>query len=210
MKRLAILISATALTGTAAFAVVGVQDIDIDNDDFASFDELQLVAPGITQEDFDLIDDNNDGRISSQEMYDTDAQDILSRYDATMENLVDVDTDNDGFASYEEMVVVFEGLSREDFEVMDRNNDNRLSQFEIYDTDAQNILARYPFMESVADVQAIDTDGNNFLSRSELQASYPELTDVEFELMDLNNDNRVSYSELYEAEAQEIVSRYES
>lgn len=210
MQRLAILISATALTGTAAFATVGVQDIDIDNDDFASFEELQVAAPGITQEDFDLIDDNNDARISAQEMYDTQAQDILSRYDYTSQNLVDVDTNNDGFASYEEMLVVFEGLSQEDFQLMDQNDDNRLSQFEIYDTEAQNILARYPFMESVEDIQAIDADGDNYLSRSEIQASYPELPDVEFEQMDLNDDNRISYSELYQPEAQEIVSRYET
>lgn len=210
MTRFALLISATALTGSAAFAAVAAQDVDVDNDDFASFEELQLVAPGFTQEDFNLIDDNNDNRISAQEIYDTDAQDILSRYDLTARNLVVVDTDRDGFASYEEMTVIFEGLSPESFDQMDANNDNRLSQFEVYDTEAQNILARYPFMESVEDVQAIDINGDNFLSLSELQASYPGLPAEEFEQMDLNGDSRISYTELYAPDAQQIVSRYES
>jgi hypothetical protein len=210
MKRFTTILLTTALTGSAALAVTGVADVDLDNDDFVSFEELSAAYPGITPLNFEEMDDNDDNRLNSTEMYSLTAQNILARHDPDPQVRVDVDTDNDGFASYEEMAVVFEGLTPGDFEEMDNNDDNRLSQFEIYDLESQTILARYPFMESVADVQQIDIDGDRFLNFMELRIAYPGLSDIEFEEMDQNDDNRISFTELYAPDAQTIVSRYES
>lgn len=212
MKRFTMLMAATALTTTAAFAqtVTGVMDLDTDNDDFLSFEELSAAYPDLTQLNFEEIDENDDNRISSQEMYATEAQDILARADYDPELRINADMDGDGFASYEEMTVIFEGLTPEDFEEMDNNDDERLSQFEIYDTESQDILARYPVMQSVADIHRLDLNDDRYLSLMEMRVAFPGFNAVDFEDIDQNDDNRVSFTELYAPEAQEIVSRYDS
>lgn len=210
MNRLLYTIPIILVSSSAAFAVSDILDIDTNNDDFANYDELSAVYNGLTMQEFREIDTNGDNRISSLELYDAEAQQILSRYTSPDATWINVDTDGDGFADYEEMTMVFDGLSQSDFELIDANDDNRLSQFEIYDVEAQAIIERYPFMEDIRSVAELDVDGNNFLSESEMMTAFPGLSAADFERIDTNGDNRVSFVELYDEDAQNLVSQHEN
>lgn len=197
------------LLGTAAFATIDIGQIDMNGDDFASYEELSAAYSGLSTEEFEQIDANKDNRVSSEELYATEAQQIVSQYEVNEMPDVLIDFNGDGFSEYDEISRVFVGLAQEDFEQMDMNGDNRLSQQELYETDAQDVLNRFRSTEDVATVKKADVDGDSFLSEGELMSAYPGLTENEFEQIDTNGDNRVDYSELYETEAQNILSRYE-
>lgn len=198
------------LLGTAAFAVTDVNKIDRNGDNFASFEELASAYDGLSAEEFEQIDANKDNRVSSDELYAPEAQQIVSLYEVRELPNVLIDFNGDGFSEYSELSSVFVGLSQEDYNEMDLNNDNRLSQLELYETEAQDILNRFRSTEDVATIKKADIDGDSFLSEGELMTAYPGLTDVEFDQIDLNKDNRVDFGEIYQTEAQSIVSRYES
>lgn len=210
MKRYIATISAVLLGSTAAIAAPTVADIDINGDDFVNYDEMTAVYTDLTPEQFEQIDANNDNRVSPDELLEPEAQEIVSLYEGIELPLQLIDMNGDGFSEYEEISAVFTDLDRDEFHQMDTNGDNRLSQVEIDDLEAQTILNRYRSLEDVATVGMADVDGDNFLSSNELKTAYPGLTETEFDRIDTNDDNRVDYTELYENEAQEIVSRYES
>lgn len=56
-----------------------IDDVDLDNDNFASFGEMTSAFPGLTALDFEIIDQNSDNRVASGEFYDLDSQIILDR-----------------------------------------------------------------------------------------------------------------------------------
>lgn len=209
MKRFIATIPALLL-GTTAMASTSVLDIDTDNDDFATYDELAAVYEGLTAEQFEQIDTNNDNRVSPVEFDAPEAQQIISLYEGVELPKFVIDMNGDGFSDYEEISAVFTDLDKNEFDQMDTNDDNRLSQFEVYDIEAQNILNRYRSLEEVATIGKVDTDGDDFLSKSELMTAYPGLTETDFDRIDANDDNRVDFTEIYTTEAQNIVSRYES
>ena len=198
------------LLGTTAMAATSVMSIDSDGDDFASYDELSAVYVGLTKEDFSQIDTNDDNRVASNELYASEAQQIVSQYEGEELPRFVIDLNGDGFSEYEEITTVFTDLTMNDFDSMDKNDDNRLSQFEIYDIDAQTTLNKYRSMEDVATVAKGDSNRDGFLDAGELMSAYPGLTENDFREIDENGDNRVSFNEIYMNEAQEILSRYES
>lgn len=210
MKTLIATIPAVLLGTTAALAVTSVSDIDTNNDDFASYEELSATYQGLSMEDFERIDANNDDRISPVELYAPEAQQIVSQHEGDELPRFVIDLNGDGFSEYDEITTVFSDLSENDFRLMDTNNDNRLSQFEIYDLEAQTILNRYRSMEEVATVAKSDSNRDGFLDEAELMSAYPGLTENEFDTIDENGDNRVSFTEIYTIDAQNILARYES
>lgn len=209
MKRTLATIPAVLFGTTAAIAATSVFDIDANNDDFASYDELSAAYVGLTMEDYEAIDTNNDNRVSSNELYAPEAQQLVSQYEGEELPRFVIDLNGDGFSEYEEITTVFTDLTQNDFDIMDTNDDNRLSQFEIYEIDAQTVLNKYRSMEEVATVKKADANRDDFLDEGELQAAYPGLTPEDFDLIDGNNDNRVSFNEIYTIDAQNILSRYE-
>lgn len=209
MKRTLATIPAVLFGTTAAIAATSVFDIDANNDDFASYDELSAAYVGLTMEDYEAIDTNNDNRVSSNELYAPEAQQLVSQYEGEELPRFVIDLNGDGFSEYEEITTVFTDLTQNDFDIMDTNDDNRLSQFEIYEIDAQTVLNKYRSIEEVATVKKADANRDDFLDEGELQAAYPGLTPEDFDLIDGNNDNRVSFNEIYTIDAQNILSRYE-
>ena len=118
--------------------------LDDDADGFISYEDMQRGYPTFTELDFEAIDLNDDNRIAYAEIYATEAQDIIARYEAaTVADISDVDKNGDAFADFDEMVIAYPGLILEEFEEIDLNDDNRISAEELYTTDAQNIVARY-------------------------------------------------------------------
>lgn len=209
MKTTIASISAILLGSTAALASTSVSNIDMNNDDFASFEELSAAYQGLSAEEFEQIDANNDNRVSSDELYAPKAQQIVSLYEGDELPRFIIDLNGDGFSEYEEITTVFTDLTEIDFREMDTNNDNRLSQFEIYDIDAQTTLNKYRSMEEVATVAKSDSNRDGFLDEGELMNAYPGLSAEEFLIIDENGDNRVSFNEIYTNDAQNILSRYE-
>ena len=120
-----------------------------------------------------------------------------------------VDRDGDRFASFSEVTAVYPGLTKSDFRDIDANRDNRISAVEIADGHAQTIINRQVAGQGsvVLDLNAVDTDGDNFVSFTELAAAYPGLSANDLDDVDVNNDNRVAANELYAPKTREVLGR---
>ena len=212
MKRTFALLSATMLTATAAYGQAEMAEIDWNNDSFVSFSELAIAYPGVSREDFRSIDSNNDNRIDATELNELEAQNILARHEDTGRTIrIVVDTNQDGFVTYEELAAVYSGVTQLDFDEIDANDDNRIDNWEFYDLKAQDILARYEMNgDSVQGVSDLDQDGDGFVTYEELTATYPDVSTVDFEEMDSNGDNRLDSTELYSLDSQNILARHMS
>lgn len=214
MKRLLASTAAIATVAAgAALAATEIDAVDMDGDNFASLEELKSAFPEFDVVFFDDMDANDDNRISPQEMLATETQDILARYDMVpLEDrvYVRVDTDMNGYMEYDEITAVFPGLSELDYQEIDGNDDNRVTYAEYYTTEAQDIMARASAGETVMDIADIDMNGDDFADFNEMVAAYPGLSQLSFEEIDGNDDNRISSSELYATEAQNILARSES
>lgn len=123
--------------------VHGLSDIDTNGDRFASREELNAVYNGLGDNEFREIDVNRDNRVSSTELYRPMAQAFLTRYEMGGRDLItimQVDIDDDAFASFSELQAVYSKLSQQDFHLIDNNGDNRVSSTEYYTSEAQSIL----------------------------------------------------------------------
>lgn len=122
----------------------------------------------------------------------------------------DLDIDGDGFASLTEVRQIFPGFSSNDFRGIDVNRDRRLSNKELNAAGTSAVIGRYEStMSIVHGLSDIDTNGDRFASREELNAVYKGLDDNEFRAIDVNRDNRVNSTELYRPMAQAFLTRYE-
>lgn len=212
MKRLMTATTAiAALTAGAAFAATDINDLDMTGNGFASMEEVMMAYPTLPATEFEQIDANDDNRLSPEEVLATEAQDIFARYDMVpMDDrgpYIVLDNDGDGFIQYSDMLRAYPGFTAVDFESIDLNDDNRLEYAEYYETEAQDTIARYTATDTVRDIAEIDTNNDDFADADEMMAAFPGLTAESFEEIDLNDDNRISFDELYAPEAQEIVSR---
>lgn len=122
-----------------------ITGIDSDGDNFASFAELAAAYPGLRQTDFDDIDSNDDRRVSRNELNSDVTQTVLTRYQdgsSILVSLDNIDLDGSGFASINELMDKYPGLSVSDFHVIDRNRDNRVSFEELYQLETISVLGR--------------------------------------------------------------------
>ena len=181
-----------------------MQDLDVSGDNFASFEEVKNAMPGMDMADFKAIDANNDMRLSANELDADGAQAklathaILSQRDRPIRNL---DTDGDGFISWNDMARVYPSITLITFRAIDSNGDNRLSYSEYFDEDAQIAIAQCS-ASTFQDLASLDSNGDNFLSMDELKAGYPAVSAFDFQTIDLNRDNRISSVEYLAPTAQ--------
>lgn len=214
MKRLMTATTAiAALTAGAALAATDIEAVDMDGDGFATIEEVRAAFPEFDVEFFEQVDMNGDNRVGPQEILETEVQEILARYEMVpLEErppMIVLDANMDGFMEIEEVRRAFPDLTQVDYEDMDENDDNRLTYQEYYTTESQDIVARYR-NGSVADIAEIDMDGDDFASFDEMAGAYPGLDRESFDDIDENGDNRVSSQELYDPDAQDIISRHDS
>jgi Ca2+-binding EF-hand superfamily protein len=210
MKTIALTLAATILSSTAALAATDVATFDADRDGFVTRAEIAQVYPGFSGSDFRAIDGNNDQRISAVELQNPDIRGVLGRYEAgsgAITGLGAIDGDADGFATFEELVVAYPGLTASDLRTIDTNNDRRVNARELYALSAQDVIARAKGSATKTDINAIDANGDGFASFGELQAAYPGLRATDFRVIDGNDDNRVSFGELYRLNAQVVLGR---
>ena len=211
MKTLALALAATALTATTALAAPGVGSLDTNGDNFASFAEASAVYPTLTQADFRDLDGNNDRRLSNVELTAAGASAILNKHVETASSVLDlnaIDASGDRFASFAEIAAAYPGFKATDFDDIDVNDDNRVSATELYDAEAQAVVSRYEDGSSIlVALNELDTNGSNFAEFAELAVVYPSLSSVDFQRVDENNDNRISFGELYSLNAIEVLGK---
>ena len=123
-----------------------------------------------------------------------------------------LDLNGDSFASVEEVQAWFPEMQFESFNDIDVNDDNRLDFEELQTAEAQAILGQYemrPIEEATARI-VLDDDGDGFIMLDDYRRAYPQFTDLSFDEIDTNDDNRVSYVEHYDLNAQTEIARYET
>lgn len=209
MKRLMIATAATALTAGTAMAAVELDALDMDADTFASVEEVKAAFPNMDIAAIEAIDTNDDNRLSAQEVQTLEAQEQFGLHDMVpleQRFMVRLDTDYNGYIEADEVAAQFSDFDQEDFERMDTNGDNRLTYQEWYAPEAVKIVAGYR-QGTIKDIAEIDMNGDSFADFNEMVASFPGLSEIDFDEIDQNDDNRVSSQELYELDAQEIISR---
>lgn len=116
---------------------------DISDERFVSQTELAAAYPGLRTHEFNIIDTNNDGRLGSNEIYASNAQDILSLHelsDVIHVSLDRVDTDGSGFASLAELQAIYKDTTPDDLLEFDVNRDSRISFNEFYTLRAFEVL----------------------------------------------------------------------
>ena len=198
MKQMLSTAAIIAVAGTAALANVTLQDVDVTGDNFVSYEEMRNAIPKMNMVNFNEIDANGDKRLSVEEMNAADAQAILSQHQMlakTDRPLMLLDSDGDGFMSYDDIARVHPSLTENAFESIDSNGDDRISYVEFYTIEAQTVLAQCEG-STFKDLADLDTNGDNFVSMDELKGGYPKVTNADFRTIDLNDDNRISSVEL--------------
>jgi Ca2+-binding EF-hand superfamily protein len=123
-------------------------------------------------------------------------------------DIAEIDWNNDSFVSFSELAIAYPGVSRSDFRSIDTNGDNRIDSTELYELEAQNILARHEDTGRQIRI-AVDANRDGFVSYDELAAVFPGVTELDFASIDVNGDNRIDNWEYYDLEAQTILARYE-
>ncbi len=209
--RFAMIATAALLASATAASAMKATDLDIDGDGFASISEVRQTFPGFSSTDFRTIDENRDRRLSSAELNAAGTSAVIGRYQDTMavvHGLSDIDTNGDRFASEAELGVVYKGVTSNEFRLIDLNNDNRVSAQELYQPLAQAMLNRYEMSgRDLITIMQVDTDDDAFASFAELNAVFTGLTRSEFEIIDINGDNRISSTEYYNPETQTVLDK---
>jgi|GEM_PF-5548392 Ca2+-binding EF-hand superfamily protein len=209
--RFVTLITAALVASATAASAMKATDLDIDGDGFASIGEVRQIFPGFSSNDFRDIDVNRDRRLSDSELNASGVSAIVGRYQDTMaiiHSLTDIDTSGDRFVSEEELGAVYNGVTANEFDLIDLNNDDRVSAQELYQPLAQAMLNRYEMGgRDLITIMQVDTDDDAFATLEELQSFYPGLTKSEFEIIDINGDNRLGSTEYYTTEAQEVFDK---
>jgi Ca2+-binding EF-hand superfamily protein len=208
MKTLALALATTALAATAASAM-SVSSFDQNGDRFVSFQEVTAVNPNVNRQQFRDIDVNRDNRLSSVELNAPGAETVLTRGLGDSAGVLSVaDISGGSFVSESQLVAAYPGLKSHEFDIIDTNNDGRVSSVEIYADDAQAILSEHEKGGGVlVTLDAVDTDGSGFASLSELQSVYPGLSRTDLREIDINRDGRIAFNELYDADAIEVLGR---
>ncbi len=210
MKRSILTLTATLLAATSASAMM-MGDLDIDGDGFATKTEILMIFPDFRSSDFRAIDLNDDNRISEQEIQSPGVNQVISRYESSasiVHSISEIDQDGDRFVTMAELAAVYNGLTDGEFGDIDTNDDNRVSANELYAPLAQALVTRHEMSPtSVVTIMSVDTDNDFFASFNELKSSFPGLSQLDFQEIDMNNDNRVASKEFYMPGAQTILRR---
>ena len=128
-------------------------------------------------------------------------------------DVASMDANKDGLASREEVQAMYPALTDEDFNQIDINHNNYLDVSELTG-EAQGLLEKsapggaITKADDVAAIMVADTDGDGFISKAEMQARYPGLSDAEFDDIDSNGDGKAEASELYKEASMTVMKQY--
>ena len=209
MKTLALALATTALAATAASAM-SVGTFDQNGDRFVSYSEITAVNPTVSKNDFRDLDVNRDRRLSSVELNAPGAEAILDRGTnaaGTVQSVADIS--GGSFVSEAQLAAAYPGLKAHEFDIIDGNNDGRVSSVEIYASAAQDILNEHEAGNGgiLVSLDAVDTDGSGFATLGELQSAYPGTTANDLRVFDVNRDGRIAFNEFYSPLAVETLGK---
>lgn len=209
MKTLALALATTAIAATAASAM-SVEAFDQNGDRFVTYTELAAVNPTISRNDFRDLDVNRDRRLSSVELNAPGAEVVLDRATraaGTVRSVADIS--GGSFVSESQLAAAYPGLKSHEFDIIDTNNDGRVSSVEIYASAAQDILNQHEAGRGgiLVSLDTVDTDGSGFASLAELQAVYPGTSANDLRVFDVNRDGRISFNEFYDILAVETLGK---
>ncbi len=208
MKTLALALATTAIAATAASAA-SIAEFDLNGDRFATYTEVTSVNPNVERQQFRDIDVNRDNRLSAVELQAPGAETVLTRGMGGSAGVLSVgDISGGSFVSEGQLMDAYPGLKAHEFDLIDTNNDGRVSSTEIYASAAQDILSEHEDGDSIlVSLDAVDTDGSGFASLAELQAQYPGTTANDLRVFDVNRDGRISFNEFYAPLAVETLGK---
>ncbi len=208
MKTLALALATTALAATAASAM-SVGAFDQNGDRFVSYAEVTAVNPLVGRQDFRDLDVNRDNRLSSVDLHAPGAEAILDRgtnASGTVRSVADIS--GGSFVSEAQLTAAYPGLKSHEFDIIDTNNDGRVSSTEIYASAAQDILNQHESGNGIlVSLDAVDTDGSGFASLAELQRVYPGTSANDLRVFDTNRDGRIAFNEFYSPDAIETLGK---
>jgi len=208
MKTLALALATTAIAATAASAA-SLGDFDLNGDRFVSYQEATSVNPKVERQEFRSIDVNRDNRLSSVELQAPGVEAILGRGKGGSAGVQSVaDISGGSFVTESQLAAAYPGLKGHEFDIIDTNNDGRVSSTEIYASAAQDILSEHEAGEGIlVSLDAVDTDGSGFATLAELQVAYPGTSANDLRVFDTNRDGRISFNEFYAPEAVETLGK---
>ncbi len=165
-----------------------LRSADANSDKQVTFEELSAKVPGLTQEQFDKLDRNGDGVISAADL--PEPGDI-DPFRIVVKLLHEADADDDGQVTFAEAQALFEGLTQEKFDALDRNDDGVLTPADVPMPPAGDLLGRLVWFLNMA-----DADSNQQVTLAEIQALVPEFTQEAFDALDKNDDGVLSPADL--------------
>ncbi len=170
-----------------------LHEADADENGEVTFEELQAVFPGLTEELFHRLDRNGDGVISRADLPapPEDPRDRLLRL------LREADTNGDHALTFEELAAVVDGLTQERFDSLDRNGDGVLSRADLPDGPIPpDDLSRRELLRALC---RADGDRDGALSFEEIAEAFPSAPAELLEWIDLDGDEIITRAELRDA-----------
>lgn len=185
----------------AAQSLLGVFDnADSNGDDLLSMDETSFALQNFTVVQFMAIDANGDEFLSEEEISAV-ANERPDRLEDLAEQLLlmldEADTDDDGSLSRAEAEAAIEGLVFADFQGLDLDGDDLITEAELTETattgDADVEMAAELLREFFF---TADGNGDGMLDREEVAIGLPSLTLHDFQQLDGDGDGLLSREEL--------------
>ena len=118
-------------------------------------------------------------------------------------DIADIDIDGDGLVSEAELYTAYPKFDKNFFGDIDMNDDGRLDSDELYAIPAQNAIAR-----ATADNSTLmaDIDGDGFVTLEELTTIVPGFSNIDFDSLDTNDDNRLTAVEMSAEGASALIN----
>ena len=153
-------------------------EVDVDNDGVLTFEEIQVLLPGFTQERFDLL--NIENEISPAELQ--TGIDNTENAQRLFDNFELADGDKNGELSFSEARTVYTQLTQGAFNYMDENGNTRLSPSELQAA----ILLNADLSDILAAFNTLDTDNSGQLTFDEIPRSLATLNQARFDALETN------------------------
>ena len=198
-------LSDIALEEVAQTLVDGFDSADANEDGELTEDEASDFLSGLTVLQFDAMDADDDGVLTEAEISTVANARLVRLEDLAEQLLADLDTfdtDDDGSLDRSEAEAAIDGLVLADFEDLDLDTDDFITEAELTTTatlgdadleSAAEILEEFFFQA--------DSNGDDFLSREEVEVGISSLTLRDFQELDGDSDGLLSYEEVVAAAA---------
>jgi len=160
---------------------------DASQDGKLSLSELQAVWPHFSQEAFGFLDRNGDGAFDRNDL---PAGPPPPRSEMLRRVLLAADVDHDGDVTFEELQALIPELTQESFAHLDRNGDA------VINADDVEAFGPGPHERIVHLLEQADADDDGKVSLAELQAICPNVTQEQFNALDVDGDGSIALDDL--------------